>query len=119
MTNRSPADWLLGIDIGTGSVKALAVGLDGRLHAGTSVEHPMHHMRPGWCETDPDDWFRGVVAATRELLAVDGVDGNAVQGMCLVSQRDPWVLLDDAMRPLRPSISWTDRRSAPVLAEFA
>ena len=31
MTNRSPEDWLLGIDIGTGSVKALAVGLDGRL----------------------------------------------------------------------------------------
>ena len=119
VTNRSPADWLLGIDIGTGSVKALAVGLDGRLLACTSVEHPMHHMRPGWCENDPDDWFRGVVAATRELLAVDGVDGNAVQGMCLVSQRDPWVLLDDAMRPLRPSISWTDRRSAPVLAEFA
>ena len=33
VTNRSPADWLLGIDIGTGSVKALAVGLDGRLLA--------------------------------------------------------------------------------------
>jgi xylulokinase len=113
-----PRDWLLGIDIGTGSVKALAVDMDGRPLACTAVEHPMHHVRPGWSENDPDDWFRGVVVATRELLDADGVDGDAVQGMCLVSQRDPWVLLDKAMRPVRSSISWTDRRSAPVLAEF-
>jgi xylulokinase len=119
VTSRAGRQWLLGIDIGTGSVKALAVGLDGRPLACATVEHPMHYVRPGWSENDPDDWFRGVVAAVGELLAVDGVDGDAVVGMCLVSQRDPWVLLDQAMRPLRSSISWTDRRSGPVLAEFA
>ena len=115
---QSSEDWLLGIDIGTGSVKALAVTLDGRPLATACVEHPMRHEKPGWAENDPDDWLRGVVGAVRQLVAADGVDPGAVAGMCVVSQRDPWVLLDEAMRPLRASIAWTDQRSEPDLAEF-
>jgi xylulokinase len=113
------ARWLLGVDIGTGSVKALAVTPDGRPLAAACVEHPMHHPRPGWAENDPDDWLRGVTGAVRQLLAAGGVDPAGVLGMCVVSQRDPWVLLDRAMRPLRASIAWTDQRSEPDLAEFA
>ena len=119
MTAGSAPDWLLGVDIGTGSVKALAVTLDGRPLASACVEHPMHHPRPGWAENDPDDWLRGVLGAVRQVLAADGVDPAAAAGMCVVSQRDPWVLLDQAMRPLRASIAWTDQRSEPDLAAFA
>lgn len=118
MTPGTGAEWLLGVDIGTGSVKALAVTLDGRPLAAACVEHPMHHERPGWAENDPDDWLRGVIGAVRQLLATGGVDAAGAAGMCVVSQRDPWVLLDRAMRPLRASIAWTDQRSEPDLAEF-
>jgi xylulokinase len=117
--DRSGGDWVLGVDIGTGSVKALAVTLDGRPLATSCVEHPMHHPRPGWAENDPDDWLRGVVDAVRQIVAADGVDPGAVVGMCVVSQRDPWVLLDADDQPLRASIAWTDQRSEPDLAEFA
>lgn len=118
-TRRSLDDgWLLGIDIGTSSVKALAVGLDGRPLARASVEHPMHRPRPGWAENDPEDWLRGVVEAVHRLLASDDVDGTGVLGLALVSQRDPWVILDADMAPLRPSISWTDRRTEAELAGF-
>jgi xylulokinase len=116
---RSGDDWVLGVDIGTGSVKALAVTLDGRPLATSCVEHPMHHPRPGWAENDPDDWLRGVVGAVRQIVAADGVDPGAVAGMCVVSQRDPWVLLDADDQPLRASIAWTDQRSEADLAEFA
>jgi xylulokinase len=116
---RSSGDWVLGVDIGTGSVKALAVTLDGRPLATSCVEHPMHHPRPGWAENDPDDWLRGVVGAVRQIVAADGVDPGAVAGMCVVSQRDPWVLLDAGDQPLRASIAWTDQRSEADLAEFA
>ena len=117
--DRSSGDWVLGVDIGTGSVKALAVTLDGRPLATSCVEHPMHHPRPGWAENDPDDWLRGVVGAVRQIVAADGVDPGAVVGMCVVSQRDPWVLLDAGDQPLRASIAWTDQRSEADLAEFA
>jgi xylulokinase len=118
MSGISNGDWLLGVDIGTGSVKALAVGLDGRTLAAACVEHPMVHPRPGWAENDPDDWIRGVIRAVRQLLATDGLDGQGLVAMCLVAQRDPWVLLDGAMRPLRAAIAWTDQRSEPELASF-
>jgi xylulokinase len=111
-------EWLLGLDIGTGSVKALAMSREGRSLACRTVEHPMHRPRPGWAENDPDDWVRGVAAAVRLLLASGQVDTGGLLGISLVSQRDPWVLLDDHMRPLAPTISWTDRRSEPYLAEI-
>jgi xylulokinase len=118
MSGTARRGWLLGVDIGTGSVKALAVALDGRPFAAVCVEHPMLHPRPGWAENDPDDWLRGVIHAVRQLLAADGIDRRDVLAMCVVSQRDPWVLLDSAMRPLRAAIAWTDQRSEPELAEF-
>ena len=110
--------WLLGVDIGTSSVKALAVGLDGRQLAYANVEHPMHRARPGWAENDPEDWVRGVCRAVAGLVETDGVDPSAALGMGIVSQRDPWVLLDDARRPLAPVISWTDRRTEAEVAEL-
>jgi xylulokinase len=118
VTTRSSENWLLGVDIGTGSVKALAVTPTGHVLASACVEHAMRHERPGWAENDPDDWFSGVVGAVRQLLLADGVEPRTLLGMCVVAQRDPWVLLDKGMRPLRPSIAWTDQRSEPDLARF-
>lgn len=111
-------DWLLGIDIGTGSVKALAMSLDGDQLASACVEHVMRRPRPGWAENDPEDWLRGVVTAVRQLLEQERVAPRALAGLCVVSQRDPWVLLDSAMQPLRPAISWTDQRSEPDVIDL-
>ena len=109
---------LIGVDIGTGSVKAVAVGLDGTLLAQSSVEHPMERPRPGWAQNDPDQWYRGVVAAVRELVAGDRVDAAGVQGLSVVSQRDPMVLTDASYRPLVPAISWVDRRTEGEVVEL-
>ena len=78
----------------------------------------MRRPRPGWAENDPEDWFQGVCEAVHKLVAVDGVDPGGLLGIGLVSQRDPWVILDANHRVLAPSISWTDRRTEPDLNEF-
>jgi xylulokinase len=109
-TRRGHQEYLIGVDIGTSSVKAIAVTPDGRLLAHSWVEHAMHRPRPGWAENDADDWFDGSVEAIRALLA-DGPDPDGARGIAFVSQRDPMVLLGDDMRPLTPAISWTDRRT--------
>ncbi len=105
---------VIGVDIGTSSVKAVALSLAGEPLGVAAVEHPMHHPRPGWAENDPDDWYDGVVASVRQL----GVRPDAVAALSLVSQRDPIVLLDDAYRPVTPAISWTDRRTEAEVAEL-
>jgi xylulokinase len=103
-------EYLIGVDIGTSSVKAIAVTSDGRLLAHSWVEHPMHRPRPGWAENDADDWFDGSVNAIRQLLE-GGLRPDGARGIGFVSQRDPMVLLGDDLRPLTPAISWTDRRT--------
>jgi sugar (pentulose or hexulose) kinase len=117
--DRSSGDWVLGVDIGTGSVKALAVTLDGRPLATSCVEHPMHHPRPGWAENDPDDWYRGLSATIREALSAAAVDPARIAGLGVVSQREPVVLTDAAGLPVAPSISWTDARATAEADEVA
>jgi xylulokinase len=115
---RARGGWLLGLDIGTSSVKGLAITPDGAVLATASAEHPMHHPQPGHAENDPDDWLRGVAAVVARLIATDGVDATAVLGLAIVAQRDPWVLLDARGRVLAPAISWTDTRTGPEVADI-
>ena len=47
---------VIGADLGTSSMKALLVTLDGTVLAEATREYPMHHDRPGWNDNDPRDW---------------------------------------------------------------
>jgi len=54
---------LLGLDLGTGSVKVLLVGEDGATLGQANASYPVRSPRPGWAETDPEEWWRAVVEA--------------------------------------------------------
>ena len=49
---------LVGLDVGTSAVKAIAVAPDGKLLARREVAYPLSTPRPGWAEQDPEDWWR-------------------------------------------------------------
>jgi sugar (pentulose or hexulose) kinase len=114
---RHKGEYLIGVDIGTSSVKAIAVRADGRLLAHSWVEIEMHRPRPGWAENVAEDWYEGCVLAIRRLLE-SGISADRSRGIAFVSQRDPMVLLDDNMHPLTPAISWTDRRTEGIAHEL-
>jgi xylulokinase len=102
---------LLGIDLGTGAVKAVLVDPnDGRVLGVGSAEHPTHHPAPGAAEQDPADWERAATVAVRAALAAAGPVEVAAIG--LAGQMHGAVLLDRADRPLAPAIIWADSRSA-------
>ena len=67
---------LIGLDLGSSSVKAGAFAPDGRVLAAASVEYPTSAQRPGWKEQDPEGWWRAACSAIREVLA--GLDGTRV-----------------------------------------
>ena len=56
--NDSPAS--LGIDLGTSSAKAVVVNTRGELLAQATAEYGVRSVKPGWAESDPDDWWQGV-----------------------------------------------------------
>lgn len=106
---------VLGIDLGTSQVKALLCSRSGDVlgtgFAGYSVREP----RPGWAETDPDDWWRATAAAVRAAV---GQADSEVAGLAVAGQMHGVVLTGSSGAPLRPAIVWLDRRSSAEVDEY-
>lgn len=104
---------LLGIDIGTTAVKALAVDEQARVQGEAGVEYGIRAPRPGWSEQDAEDWWTCAVQATRRALA--GMDDRAVRAVGISTQGDTMVPVDAAGRPLAPARTWMDTRTAELI----
>jgi xylulokinase len=100
---------VIGIDVGTTAVKAIAIDDRGVVLARAEESYPLSMPQPGWSEQDPDDWAR---AAERALAALEpGPLGFSGQMHGLVA-------LDEHDVPLRPAILWNDQRTAAECAEI-
>ncbi len=102
---------LVGLDVGTTGVKAVAVTPDGAVLARAEHGYPLSTPRPGWSEQDPEDWWRAAAAALAEVT-----EGREVAGIGLSGQMHGLVALDDADRVVRPAILWNDQRTAAECA---
>jgi xylulokinase len=110
---------LLGIDVGTSSVKAALVDPQGTVHAVGHAEYPLHHIRPAWVEQDPEDWWRGTCQAVREALAKVPQGAERVLGLAVSCQAPTLLALDRSGRPLRPAMIWMDRRAEAEIVRLA
>ena len=107
----SPA--LVGLDVGTTGVKALALSPDGDVLATATRGYGLSTPRPGWAEQDPDDWRRATESALAEVSA-----GREIVGIGLSGQMHGLVVLDEAGSVIRPAILWNDQRTASECAEI-
>lgn len=96
----------LGIDLGTGSVKAALVDASGGVVAIVSRRYVNATPHPGWVEIDPAIWWDAVGGAVREVAA-----GRHVAAVGLSGQMHSVVLIDGDGAPVRPAILWPDRRA--------
>jgi xylulokinase len=103
---------LVGLDVGTTGVKAVAISADGEVLARAERAYPLSTPQPGWAEQDPEDWWR----ASEPALAEVGAERAA--GIGLSGQMHGLVALDGADRVLRPAILWNDQRTAVEVAEI-
>jgi xylulokinase len=99
---------VLGIDLGTSGCKAVVVEANGAIVASATATYPLSTPRPLWSEQEPADWWRGLVAAVREVLAAS--PDTTIQGIGIGGQMHGAVLLDAADTVLRPAILWNDGR---------
>ena len=102
---------LVGLDVGTTGVKALAISESGDLIASAEETYPLSTPRPGWAEQDPDDWWKASQRALERL----GVGPRAIG---LSGQMHGLVCLDARDRVLRPAILWNDQRTGAECAEI-
>ena len=105
----------LGIDLGTASLKALVLDLDGSIVGTASAAYSMATPQPGWAESDPEDWWRAAGSAVHEAA---GAHASEVAAVGLCGQMHGVVLSDDIGDPLRPAILWADGRSRRQLEAY-
>ncbi len=101
---------LLGIDFGSGGCKVTAIGDTGILLGEASQEYVTHYEHPGWSEQEPADWYTAMCGALAQLRASD-VDFSQIKAVAFDGSTHNAVLLDEAMKPVRRTIMWTDQRS--------
>jgi len=98
---------LVGLDVGTGGARAVAVDNSGEIVAEASSEYPLQTPRPGWTEQDPEDWWEGA----KEVLAKVASEAGEVAGIGLTGQMHGSVFLDSSDRVVRPALLWNDQRT--------
>lgn len=100
---------LMGIDIGSTSVKCVAMTPEGEIAGSATGKYPMSSPHPGWVEQNPKHWWRAVVRAVRECLGrVE--DGGRVSAVSFSGHMSALVLLDGRGEPVRPSMLVADTR---------
>ncbi|MFQ3635323.1 MAG: xylulokinase [Cyanobacteriota bacterium] len=106
---------LLGIDLGTSSLKALLMNADGTVIGEASHPYPVNAPRPGWAESNPQDWWEATAIALRQAV---GANASQVRAIGLSGQMHGVVVCDAAGNPLRPAMLWADGRSHAELDHY-
>jgi xylulokinase len=102
----------LGIDVGTGGTRALAMDERGRIVASATTEHePFASPQTGWAEQDPRDWWQATCAAVRAVVATKGVTADAIKAVGFSGQMHGSTLLDQKGDVVRPALLWCDQRT--------
>src|SRR3954451_13975829 len=104
-------DVVLGVDIGTTATKVVAFDAEGREHASAAAGDPLDEPRPGQAVQDPEAIRRAVAGAVAEVVGAAG-PGTMVKGLCFSAAMHTLLAVDEAGRPLTPSITWGDTRAA-------
>ncbi len=110
---------LVGVDLGTSSVKVIVTDPDGRALGMATRPYAVETPNPGWAESDPRAWWREVVTAVRDAVAGARSGGaGSPSALGLSGQMHGVVLADAQLEPVRPAILWADIRAAEVMRAY-
>ena len=115
---RSPSPvqtYLLALDQGTTSSRAILFDDKGRRAAMAQKPFPQHFPQPGWVEHDPMEIWESQLAAVRDCLAMSGVKAGEIAAIGVTNQRETAVVWEKATgKPLYNAIVWQCRRTAAL-----
>lgn len=110
--------YLLGIDLGTSSLKTMLISPDGSPAGLASRSYNFSSPHNGWAEQDPLEWWDACVSAVREVLEKASVRGDQVLALSFSGQMHGLVALDRDGRVVRPAILHCDARSSDQVEEI-
>src|SRR5918999_6124155 len=110
-----PGPYVLALDQGTTSSRAIVFGRDGRIVAMAQQEFPQIFPSPGHVEHDPEAIWTSQLATAREALARAGASAADVAAIGVTNQRETTTLWEKASgKPVGNAIVWQSRITAPI-----
>jgi xylulokinase len=106
---RSSSMALLGIDLGTSSVKVIILDTQGRTISTSKAGYTVMIPQPGWSESDPNAWWSATVSAVQ--TAREQAPQARITAIGLSGQMHGVVLTDENGLPVRPAMLWADTRA--------
>jgi xylulokinase len=107
----------LTLDLGTSATKA-ALWSDVTLVAAGRAPIVTSHPEPGWAEQDPNDWWTSVVDACAQVRVQAPDAYERIASVGLTAARETFGLFDEALRPLRDGVLWSDQRAGDASADL-
>ncbi|AVC42457.1 glycerol kinase [Achromobacter xylosoxidans] len=108
-------EFVLALDQGTTSSRAIVFDRDGVVRGIGQREFRQHYPRPGWVEHDPGEIWHSQLDVAREALRNAAASAADVAAIGITNQRETTLIWDRASgRPLARAIVWQDRRTAPM-----
>ncbi|ETX00652.1 MAG: hypothetical protein ETSY2_38670, partial [Candidatus Entotheonella gemina] len=107
------ATYILALDQGTSSSRAILFDQRGQVVAQTGQPFPQHYPKPGWVEHDPRDIWQSQLDVARQVLTQASVSPQQVAAIGVTNQRETTLIWDRATgEPIYPAIVWQCRRTA-------
>ncbi len=107
--------YVLALDQGTTSSRAIIFDRRLRACAQSQTEFAQHFPRPGWVEHDPSDLWETQFATAREAIRTAGITGKDIAGIGITNQRETVLIWDRATgTPIHNALVWQDRRTAEL-----
>jgi glycerol kinase len=108
-----PTRYILALDQGTTSSRALLLDQDGRVHGLAQSPFQQIFPRPGWVEHDPIEIWSSQFGVAKEALAQAGVSAESLAAIGITNQRETTIVWDrKSGDPVYNAIVWQDRRTA-------
>ncbi|WP_018873033.1 glycerol kinase GlpK [Thioalkalivibrio sp. ALJ16] len=112
-------DYILALDQGTTSCRALLFDREGRIVGLAQKEFTQHFPEPGWVEHDAMEIWATQIGVAREVLERQRVEPRQLAGIGITNQRETTVVWERATgQPIHPAIVWQDRRTAALCDEL-
>src|SRR4030042_205603 len=103
--------YLLGIDIGTSSTRALLIDENSKLIASSTSDYKLITPKPGWAEQIPDDWWIASINTIKDVIEKSKISPQNIAGVGLSGQMHGSIFLDKDGIVIRPAILWCDQRT--------
>ena len=105
--------FILALDQGTSSSRAIVFDRDGNVRSVAQKEFTQHFPKPGWVEHDPKEIWSSEASVIAEAITALGINGKDIAGIGITNQRETTIVWDaETGEPVYNAIVWQDRRTS-------